>query len=101
MAELVREWRLAANQPAIDRDHRAGYIVGQIGRQELHDLGAILDSSEPPKSHQLGSITVALNAAGDDCRHDPRGRNDAAGDAVDGDAEWPEIPAPNTAGNGR
>src|SRR5246127_344534 len=38
----------AANQAAIDRDHRPGHIVGQVGRQELDDFRAILDGPEPP-----------------------------------------------------
>jgi hypothetical protein len=37
----------AANQPAIDRDHGSGHVIGQVGRQELDDLGTILDRPEP------------------------------------------------------
>src|SRR3954447_10321391 len=33
----------AARETAIDRDDCAGHIVGEIGREKLDDLGAILD----------------------------------------------------------
>ena len=50
---LATRWhvggRLSAHQPAIDRDHRSGHVVGQIGREELDDFGAILDRPEPPQ----------------------------------------------------
>ena len=39
----------AANQPAIDRDHSARHIVGQIGREEFDELGAVLYRPELPK----------------------------------------------------
>ena len=41
---------------------RPRHIVGSISREELDDLGAILDRSEPPKGDQLGPVTVALGA---------------------------------------
>jgi len=91
---------LAPHQPAINRDHRAGHIVGQIRRQELDDLGAILDCPETLQRHQLGSITVALVAPWNDGLHDPSGRDHAGGDAVRGDPERPEI-LRQIPGNGR
>ena len=92
----------ATCQPsAIDRDDRSGHIIGQVGSKELDDLGTILDGSEPTKGNQLSSIAVALNAAGNDRRHDPRGRDDAGSDAVDGNAERPEILGRDTACNER
>src|SRR5215467_8661897 len=60
---------LSADESPIDRDQRAGHIVGQIGRKELDHLGTILDRPKPP--NQFGSITVALNTARNDVRHDP------------------------------
>jgi hypothetical protein len=53
---------LSPHQPTVDRNHRTGHIVGQVGRQELDHLGAILDRPEPPKGDQLGSITIAPTA---------------------------------------
>ena len=72
----------SSHQPAVDRDHRARHIVGQISREEFDHLGAILDAAEPPQGHQLGPIPIALAAAGDDRRHDPPGGDHAGGDAV-------------------
>ena len=54
---------LSPHQPAVDRDHRAGHIVGQVGRQELDDLGAILNGAEPPQRDQRPGPN-ALDAAG-------------------------------------
>ena len=71
----------------LSRDHSAGHIVGQIGRQELDHLGAILDCPEPPKRDQFGPITVALNAARNDRRHDPPGREHAGRETVGRDSE--------------
>lgn len=39
---------LATRQSAIDRDHCTGHVIGQVGRKEFDDLGAILDRSETP-----------------------------------------------------
>jgi len=82
---------LPPNQTTVDRDHRAGHIVGKIGREEFDDLGAILDRSESPKGHQLRAIAVALAATGNNRRHNASGGDHAGRDAVGGDAEWPEI----------
>ena len=82
---------LSPHQAAIDWDHRPGHIVGQIGREELDDLGAILDGAKPPKGDQLGAITIALNAARNHGRHNPPGGDHAGGDAIRGDAEGTEI----------
>ena len=43
----------------------AGHMVGQVGRQELDDLGAILDRTEPPQRDQFGSIAIALTMTAD------------------------------------
>ena len=32
----------------VDWIHGSGHIIGQIGREELDDLGAILDGPKPP-----------------------------------------------------
>jgi hypothetical protein len=77
--------------PAVDRDHRAGLVIGPVGRQELNDFGAILDRPELPKRDQLGSIPIALDATGNDRRYDPSGRDHARDDAVHRDPEAPEI----------
>jgi hypothetical protein len=70
--------QLSPNQAVVDRDNRTGHIVGQIGRKELDPhFGAILDSPKPPKGDQLGPITVALNAARNNRRHDPPGGDHA------------------------
>jgi hypothetical protein len=61
----LRGWALSPHQAAIDRDYRTGHIVGQIGRQELDDLGAILDRPKPPKGDQLGPIAIALTMTAD------------------------------------
>ena len=66
-----RTSRLSPYQAAIDWDHGSGHIVGQVGGEELDHLGAVLDGPEPPKCDQLGSITIALNAARNNCRHNP------------------------------
>ena len=70
------------------RDHSAGHIVGQIGRQELDDLGAILDRPKPPKGDQLGPIAV-LPAARNDGLHDPPGDNHTWGNVVRADPTSP------------
>jgi hypothetical protein len=62
----IRGRFLPSCKSAIDWDHSARHIVGQIGRQELDNLGAILDGPEPPKRDQLGSIAIALAAARND-----------------------------------
>jgi hypothetical protein len=41
--------RLSPHQAAINRDYRTGHIIGQVGRQELDDPGAILHRPEPTK----------------------------------------------------
>ena len=41
---------LSPHQAAIDRDHRARHIVGQVGRQKLDHLDAILDRPLSPKA---------------------------------------------------
>ena len=64
---------LPANQTIVDRNYRAGHIVGEIGRRKLDDLGAILDRAEPPQGDQFGSIPIALGAAGNDGLHNPTG----------------------------
>ena len=69
----------------------SGHIIGQVGSKELDHFGTILDSSEPTKGNQLGSIPITLNAARNDRRHDPCGRDDAGRDAVHRDSERPEI----------
>jgi hypothetical protein len=79
--EAPRERRVAdypPHQPAVDRDRRAGHIAGKIGREELDDVGAILDRPAPPKADQFGPVAIALNAARNDRRHDPP-RGDHAG----------------------
>jgi hypothetical protein len=60
--------KLPTHQAAIDRDNRARHIVREVGRQELNDFGAVLNGPEPPKSDQLGPITIALDATRSDCR---------------------------------
>jgi hypothetical protein len=40
--------RIIGHQAAVDRYHRTGHIVGQVGRKEFDDLRAILDGSETP-----------------------------------------------------
>jgi len=37
--------------------------VGQVRREELDHLCTVLHRPKPPKGDQLGSITIALNAA--------------------------------------
>jgi len=68
-----------------------GHVIGQVGREELDHLGAILDCPEPSYSDQLRPITVALTAPRNNRLHDPPGRDDAWGDAVGGDPDRPEI----------
>jgi len=82
---------LPTHQAAIYRDDRSRHVIRQVGRQELNDFGAVLNGSEPSQSYQLGPITVALAAAGNDGLHDPSGRDHTGGDAVRGDPERPEI----------
>jgi len=82
---------LPTHQAAIYRDDRSRHVIRQVGRQELNDFGAVLNRSEPSQSYQLGPITIALDAARNNCCHDPPGRDHARGDAVRGDAERPEI----------
>jgi len=55
---LIGRADLPPNQPAIDRDDRSRHIIGQVGSKELDHLGTILDSSEPTKGNQLGSIPI-------------------------------------------
>jgi len=92
----------SSRQPALSWDYprtsppsiginRAGHIVREVGRQELDHLGAILDGPEPPQCNQLGAITVALNAARNDRRHDPPGRDHAGRYTICGDPERAEI----------
>ncbi len=69
----------------VDRDHGPRHVVRQVGRQKFDNLRAILDRPETPQRDQLGSISIALNTAGDDRRHDPAGRDHTWGDAVGGD----------------
>ena len=66
---LIERADLPPNQPAIDRDDRAGHIIGQVGSKELDHFGTILDGSEPTKGNQLGSIPITLNAARNDPHH--------------------------------
>ena len=54
----------------VDWDHGSGHIIGQIGREEFDDLGAILDCPESSKGDQLSPISVALAAAWNDGRRD-------------------------------
>src|SRR5260370_12653490 len=79
------------HQTAVDWDDRPGYIVGEIGRQELDHLGAILDGPEPPKGDQLGPITIALDAPSGCSLLNPTlpeaGHNRAEYDRADGDRE--------------
>ena len=82
---------LSPHQPAINRNHRAGHIVGQVSRKELDHLGAVLDRPEPPKGDQLSPIAVVLAAAWNDRRHDAPGCDHARRDTVGDDAERPEI----------
>jgi hypothetical protein len=65
--------------------------VTPIGGEELHHLRTILDRTKPAKRDQLGSIAIALDAAGYDRRHDPPGGDYAGGYAVHRDPERPEI----------
>ena len=82
---------LASYQAAIYRDDRSRHVIRQVGRQELNDFGAVLDCSEPSQSYQLGPITIALDAARNNRRYNPPGRDHARGDAVRRDPERPEI----------
>src|ERR1700746_3407374 len=82
---------LPTHQAAIYRDDRSRHVIRQVGRQELNDFGAVLNGSEPSQSYQLAAITIALNTARYDRRHDPPGRDHARGDTVRGDPEGPEI----------
>ena|SRR5271165_2460303 len=43
-----RDGTLSPNHPAVDRDHRSGHIVGQVGRKEFDYLSAIFDRPETP-----------------------------------------------------
>ena len=81
---------LSTHQAAVDRNDRPGHIVGHVGSNELDDFRAILRRPEPQRD-QLGSIPVGLNAARNDCLHDPPGGDHYWGNAVRGDPEWPEI----------
>jgi len=45
-----------------------------VGRQELDDLGAILDRTEPPQRDQFGSIAIALTMTVDTKSSAVRGR---------------------------
>ena len=71
--DVREEWSLPPYQSAIDWDHRAGHIVGQVGGEKFDHLGAILDRPEPPQGYQLGPIPIAPNAAWDHRRHDSPG----------------------------
>ena len=82
---------LPTHQAAIYRDHTPGHVIRKVGRQELYDFGAVLNGPQPSQSYQLGPITVALDTAGNDRRHDPPGGDHAWGDTVRGDPERPEI----------
>jgi hypothetical protein len=70
--------KLPTYQAAIYRDDRSRHVIRQVGRQELNDFGAVLNGSEPSQSYQIGPITIALNAARNDRRHDPSGRDHLA-----------------------
>src|SRR5262244_2244980 len=97
---LIHRADLPPNQPAIDRDDRSGHIIGQVGSKELDNLGAILDRPEPPKGDQLGPIAVTLDAAWNDRRHDPSGRDDTGSNGPHQvQAVWPnrKLPLPNWA----
>jgi len=82
---------LSPDESAVDRNDCTRHIVGQIGRQKLDDLGAILDRTEPPKGDQFGPITIALNAPRNDRRHDPPCSDHTGCDTVHRDPELAEI----------
>jgi hypothetical protein len=79
------------HQPAVDRGHRAGYVVGEIVRQELDHPGAILNRPEPAEGDQFGLILVSLNASRNHRRPDPPRGDHAGRNAVRRDPKWAEV----------
>src|SRR5208337_340898 len=83
--------RSSAAQPAVDRDHRSGHIIGEIGGEKLDHLGTVLDGPEAAQGDQLRAVAIAVAAARKDRLHDPPGGDDPGGDAIGGDAVGAEI----------
>src|SRR5262249_1908896 len=82
---------LSAAQSAIDRDHRSGHVVGEIGGEKLDHPGTILHRSKAPQCHQFRPIPVAVAAAWKHRLHDPAGGNDPRSYAICRDAVGAEI----------
>src|SRR5262249_31809468 len=82
---------LSAAQSAIDRDHRSGHVVGEIGGEKLDHPGAILHRSEAPQRHQLRPVPVAVAAARKNRLHDPPSGDDPRSYAIGSDTVRAEI----------